>query len=109
MISYDGAPAPRLSQVRPDPDLLEEYLIQIRTAISVMAAEGVAHGDLSAYNILAAGERLVIIDLPQVIDLIANPNGPELLLRDCRNVCAWFQARGLDADPVAMFEEVAPG
>ena len=55
MISYDGAPAPRLSQVRPDPDLLEEYLIQIRTAISVMAAEGVAHGDLSAYNILAAG------------------------------------------------------
>lgn len=69
---------------------------------------GVAHGDLSAYNILAAGERLVIIDLPQVIDLIANPNGPELLLRDCRNVCSWFRARGLDVDARVLFDEVKP-
>lgn len=108
LIEYDGAPAPRLAQVRPTPGLVEEYFVQIRTAISVMAAEGVAHGDLSAYNILAAGERLVIIDLPQVIDLIANPNGPALLMRDCRNVCSWFQARGLDVDPQELFEEVAP-
>lgn len=108
LIEYDGTPAPRLSQVRPDVELLEEYFFQMRTAISVMAAQGVAHGDLSAYNILAAGERLVIIDLPQVIDLIANPNGPELLLRDCRNVCSWFQARGLDVDAQELFEEVTP-
>lgn len=108
LIQHEGMPAPRLAQVRPEPDLLEEYFHQMQTAISVMAAEGVAHGDLSAYNILAAGERLVIIDLPQVIDLIANPNGPELLLRDCRNVCSWFSARGLDVDAQALFEEVAP-
>lgn len=106
LIQYDGAPAPRLAQVRPGAGLLEEYFVQVRTAISVLAAEGVAHGDLSAYNILAAGERLVIIDLPQVIDLIANPHGPELLMRDCRNVCSWFQARGLDVDPQELFEEV---
>ncbi|USQ77649.1 serine protein kinase RIO [Ornithinimicrobium cryptoxanthini] len=108
LIQYDDAPAPRLAQVRPGAGLLEEYFVQVRTAISVMAAEGVAHGDLSAYNILAAGERLVIIDLPQIVDLIANPNGPELLMRDCRNVCSWFQARGLDADPHELFEEVKP-
>lgn len=108
LIQHAGAPAPRLAQVRPEPDLIEEYFVQIRTAISVMAGEGVAHGDLSAYNILAAGERLVIIDLPQVIDLIANPNAPQLLLRDCRNVCSWFQARGLDVDAEELFEEVAP-
>lgn len=108
LIEHDGTPAPRLAQVRPEAELLEEYFVQLRTAISVMAGEGLAHGDLSAYNILAAGERLVIIDLPQVIDLIANPNGPELLLRDCRNVCSWFQARGLDVDAQELFEEVAP-
>jgi len=108
LIEHDGAPAPRLAQLSPDPGLLEEYFVQLRTAISVMAAEGVAHGDLSAYNILAAGERLVIIDLPQVVDLVANPHATEFLMRDCRNVCSWFQARGLDADPVALFEEVAP-
>ncbi|WP_114905516.1 serine protein kinase RIO [Ornithinimicrobium murale] len=108
LIEYADTPAPRLAQVRPGPDLLEEYFEQLGTAISVMAGEGLAHGDLSAYNILAAGERLVIIDLPQVIDLIANPNGPELLMRDCRNVCSWFQARGLDVDPQVLFEEVKP-
>ena len=40
-----------------------------------MAQHGLVHGDLSAYNILAAGERLVIIDLPQVVDLVGNPAG----------------------------------
>ena len=40
-----------------------------------MVQHGVVHGDLSAYNILAAGERLVIIDLPQIVDLVGNLNG----------------------------------
>ena len=52
------------------------------------------HGDLSPYNILAAGERLVIIDLPQVVDLVGNVNGMDYLMRDCTNVCSWFRARG---------------
>ena len=108
-IEYDGAAAPRLAQVRPDPPRLAEYFEQLRSAISMMAANGVAHGDLSPFNILAAGERLVIIDLPQVVDLIANPDGPQFLLRDCRNVCQWFRARGLDVDAQALFTEVAPG
>ena len=54
------------------------------------------HGDLSAYNILAAGPRLVIIDLPQVVDLVGNVNGMDYLLRDCANICGWFRGKGLD-------------
>ncbi|MEK8229170.1 RIO1 family regulatory kinase/ATPase [Oerskovia sp. M15] len=46
------------------------------------------------YNVLAQGERIVIIDLPQVLDLVANPHGTELLLRDCRTMCVWFRSRG---------------
>ena len=67
------------------------------------------HGDLSAYNLLAAGDRLVIIDLPQVLDLIGNPQGMDFLLRDCANVCAWFRSKGLDpsvADEHALFSDV---
>ena len=60
-----------------------------------MAQHGIVHGDLSAYNLLAAGERLVIIDLPQVLDLVGNPQGMDFLLRDCANVCAWFRSKGL--------------
>jgi RIO kinase 1 len=107
LIEYDGQAAPRLSQVRPDTDQLHEYFHQLRTVMSVMAAEGFAHGDLSAYNVLAAGDRLVIIDLPQVVDLVANPEGAEFLMRDCRNVCSWFRARGLDVDEQELFDEVS--
>lgn len=37
----------------------------------------------------------MLIDLPQVVDVTANPHGMELLARDCRNVCDWFTRRGL--------------
>ncbi|MBA2641194.1 MAG: serine/threonine protein kinase [Nocardioidaceae bacterium] len=98
-VSVDGAAAPRLAQTRPEAALRDAWFDQLREAMGVLARRQLAHGDLSAYNILAAGERLVIIDLPQVVDIVANPRGSELLLRDCINVCSWFRARGADADP----------
>ncbi|WP_278259301.1 RIO1 family regulatory kinase/ATPase [Nocardioides convexus] len=33
--------------------------------MATLVQAGLVHGDLSPYNILAAGERLVVIDLPQ--------------------------------------------
>jgi RIO kinase 1 len=68
--------------------------------------DGIVHGDLSAYNILAAGERLVVIDLPQIVDLVGNPNGMDFLLRDCTNICGWFKARGLAVDEQELFGEL---
>ena len=62
---------------------------------SILAGLGLAHGDLSAYNLLVHRGRLVIIDLPQVIDVIAHPRGAEFLDRDAANVARWFTARGL--------------
>jgi RIO kinase 1 len=62
----------------------------------LLARAGLAHGDLSAYNLLVHRGRLVMIDLPQVVDLVANPQGPDYLHRDCENVCKWFASRGLD-------------
>ncbi len=54
--------------------------------MAVLARRGLAHGDLSVYNVLAQGDRVVIIDLPQVLDIVGNQNGVDFLLRDCRNV-----------------------
>ena len=96
-ITVDGETAPRLSQTRPDPALLADYFEQVREAMATMAQAGLVHGDLSAYNLLAAGERLVIIDLPQIIDLVGNTAGPDFLMRDCTNICAWFRSKGLAA------------
>jgi len=98
-VAVDGAAAPRLAQVRPDRALLASYFDQLRVAMAELARMGLAHGDLSAYNVLAQGDRVVLIDLPQVVDIVGNPQGMDFLARDCRNVCAWFTAKGLEVDP----------
>ena len=86
----DGTAAPRLAELRPDGDELDDLFGQCRRALLAMANRGCTHGDLSPYNLLVHHGRLVVIDLPQVVDLIANPQGPDYLRRDCRNICAWF-------------------
>jgi RIO kinase 1 len=106
LVAVDGEAAPRLAGTRPDRPLLRSYYEQLRDALGALARDGVAHGDLSPYNVLAAGDRLVIIDLPQVVDLVANPAGPDFLLRDCTNICTWFRRRGLDVDEHDLFGEV---
>lgn len=105
-ITHEGETAPRLAQTRPDPGLLASYYDQLRDALAVMVQHGIVHGDLSSYNILAAGDRLVIIDLPQIVDLVGNPTGMDFLLRDCTNVATWFTARGLAVDPGELFAEL---
>jgi len=105
-IEIDGAAAPRLAQVRPPLDVVRSYFDQLREAMALLARRGLAHGDLSAYNVLAQGDRVVIIDLPQVVDIVGNQNGVDFLLRDCRNVCQWFASRGLDVDPEELLAEL---
>jgi RIO kinase 1 len=106
-IQVDGETAPRLAQTRPEPELLASYYEQVREFLALLVQHGIVHGDLSAYNILAAGDRLVIIDLPQIVDLVGNLNGLDFLQRDCANICAWFRARGLEAaDEHALFGEL---
>lgn len=103
----DGQSAPRLVQTRPAPDLLTEYAEQAMRFLVGLADLGYAHGDLSPYNILAADERLVVIDLPQIVDLAANPEGMAFLHRDCLNLAAWFTTKGHPLDGEELFAEVA--
>ncbi|MBN9101937.1 MAG: kinase [Pseudonocardia sp.] len=91
----DGTAAPRLAQLRPDPDELCDLWHQLVDALLGLARHGLTHGDLSAYNLLVDDGRLVLIDLPQVVDVVGNPQGPEFLARDVRRIGEWFTARGL--------------
>jgi RIO kinase 1 len=93
----DGVAAPRLAQLRPEPDELADLWRQLVDALTVLARCQIVHGDLSPYNVLVHEGRLVLIDLPQVVDVVSNPNGPGFLARDVRNVGTWFAARGLSA------------
>jgi RIO kinase 1 len=104
----DGTAAPRLAETRPGPKLLASLWEQFTAMLDALARQGLAHGDLSPYNLLAHRGRLVMIDLPQAVDVIANPTGRDYLARDARNVATWFAARGLPgADPDALALQVA--
>lgn len=91
----DGSAAPRLAALRPGTEELDELWGQLCSALSVLAVAGYTHGDLSPWNVLVHHGRLVLIDLPQIVDLTANPHGGQYLDRDVRNMTTWFAARGL--------------
>lgn len=105
-VSHDGETAPRLAQSRPASALLRDLFEQLREALATMTQHGMVHGDLSAYNLLVAGDRLVVIDLPQTVDLVANPQGFDFLLRDCANVCRWFRSKGLEVDEHELYADL---
>lgn len=106
--------APRLAQCDPDPDQLRWLWAQVVEAMITLGHHQLVHGDLSPYNVLVdrADEpepELVIIDVPQVLDLVSNPNGVDYLHRDCRNMADWFVRKGLDVDADALLAEVLAG
>jgi RIO kinase 1 len=56
------------------------------------------HGDLSAFNILYWEGELALIDFPQVVDALRNPQAKELLRRDLERLDGYFAVRGAPID-----------
>lgn len=88
----DGA-APQLARARLDGDELARAAGEIVDGLHLLVAAGFAHGDLSAYNLLWWEDRVWFIDLPQAVDLAANPQGLDYLHRDVVNICDWLNRR----------------
>jgi RIO kinase 1 len=101
-----GVAAPRLAQTRPDAAQAGEWFRQVAAILHGFARAGYAHGDMSAYNLLVHQDRVVVIDLPQLVDIAANPAGAALLQRDCHNICEWFVRRGVAADEEELFADL---
>ena len=99
--------APRLHQVRAGDVDLGALFEQVRACIVDLATAGWAHGDLSPYNVLVHDGRVVVIDWPQVVDVIGNPQGFAFLERDVRTVGSWFVRKGLDVDVDELFGDAA--
>ncbi|WP_240037500.1 serine protein kinase RIO [Glycomyces paridis] len=99
-IGHGRTAAPRLAETRPDPDELDHLWDQAAEALRLMTEQGFAHGDLSPYNTVVHDGRLVVLDLPQIVDIYANPLGREFLLRDVENIGTWFTARGMPRQEV---------
>lgn len=97
------AAAPRLQQLTRHDPRLPALWDQLTGILEKFTSLGVAHGDLSAYNLLVCGERLVVIDVPQCVDLAGNPLGMDFLHRDCVNLCDWFASKGVENDADELF------
>jgi RIO kinase 1 len=102
----DGQAAPRLVQTRPALDELDSLWSQLVDALTVLARMGLAHGDLSPYNVLVHSGQLVLIDLPQVVDVVINPQGAQFLARDVNVMAKWFAARGCEHDPSLLIDDL---
>jgi RIO kinase 1 len=98
--------APRLAQSRLHGEQLADLYAQVVAILTGFARAGFAHGDFSAYNLLVHDGRVVVIDLPQIVDIAANPAGLDFLYRDVVNVCTWFSRRGLETDAEDVFAEL---
>jgi RIO kinase 1 len=85
---------------------IEDLFAQLCEALRQMTSIGIVHGDLSPYNLLVWEERLYVIDLPQAVDPILQPEGLSLLERDVVNLCKWFSTKGVATDAIALYREL---
>ena len=106
-IGRDGVAAPRLVACRPSRDELADLFDQLRESMLTLADHGWAHGDLSPYNVLVHDGRLVLIDWPQIVDVIGNPQGFDFLRRDALTMAKWFTAKGHEVDGDLLFGDLA--
>jgi RIO kinase 1 len=100
----DG-PAPRLAEVDLNPDDARGLFQELLRDLERMLLAGHIHGDLSPYNLLYWQGRITIIDVPQTVNPLTNPNAFDLLIRDARNVCDYFRCQGVttgDPDRIAQ-------
>ncbi len=98
--------APQLRSHRPDPAEARDLFRQIVRTIELMLYRDVVHGDLSAYNVLVWEGRATVIDLPQAVDAKKNRFASELLRRDIRRICGYFDRHGVDSDPDAIADDL---
>ncbi|MBV8714416.1 MAG: serine protein kinase RIO [Chloroflexi bacterium] len=101
-IGDPDAPAPQLKDVNLSRSDAQACFEQLLAEIELWLACNIVHGDLSAYNLLYDGQRLVAIDFPQASDPRFNANAYELLARDLGNVCRFFARWGVASEPDAL-------
>lgn len=104
-IGDDEGAAPRLVETHPSRAEAAALFGQAVDMLRGLAKVGIAHGDLSPYNLLVWDDELVMIDLPQAADLAINPKALDLFQRDVANVCHWFTRKGVETDPEALFHD----
>ena len=107
-IGEDGEPAPLLKERDPaDPQAFYDQVLDEMHRMWQVA--GLAHGDLSEYNIMVHDEKPVIFDVSQAM-LTIHRMAPMLIVRDIQNVNYFFSRLGAETrDPDELKEWITGG
>jgi RIO kinase 1 len=96
--------APNLSTVTLEPDEAKSLFERVLHNIDLMLANGIVHGDLSAYNILYWDGEITLIDFPQMVSPVNNPLAYRIFKRDVQRVCDYFTTQGVESNPLQLAE-----
>lgn len=83
------------------------YEMLISNVRKLYQKANLVHADLSAFNTLNDNEKPVMIDMSHAVDL-KYPNSMELLERDIRIICTYFNRLGLKLDCNEELKNVLP-
>ena len=98
-IGEGDQPAPRLSDVKLEAAEARSALDQSVEILLALANMGLVHGDFSTYNLLWHKGRVVLIDVPQVLDVrSAAREAKELLERDVDSLLTSFRRHRVEVD-----------
>lgn len=107
-IGEDGVPAPLLREREPeDPQTFYDAVLEEMKLLWQRA--GLAHGDLSEYNIMNYDDKPVIFDVSQAM-LTIHRMAPMLIERDIENINGYFRRVGAETrDPEELKEWITGG
>ena len=91
----ENFPAPTLSSVRLDTSDARDIFARLIQNVEIFIAHHTIHADLSAFNVLYWRGEIKIIDLPQAVDPLVNPNARLFLTRDLTRLCQYFARYGI--------------
>ncbi|UCH24321.1 MAG: hypothetical protein JSV66_10210 [Trueperaceae bacterium] len=104
-VGDDEGAAPRLSDVTLDPQEAASAWQQSFELLIRLLELGKVHGDYSTYNLLWWEDQIVLIDLPQMVDLDRNRYARQLLERDVTSLCKSFRQHGIEREPLLVLRE----
>ena len=105
LMSYIGdelSAAPTLNTVTLESAEVRRLYERTLHNVELMLANGIVHGDLSAYNILYWDDQVTLIDFPQVISPSGHHSAYSIFSRDIARVCEYFTRQGLRNDPARL-------
>lgn len=106
-VGHGDQPAPRLADLRLPPDEAQEAFRQSTDILVRLARMGLVHGDYSTYNLLWHDGKVIMIDVPQLVELKDNPEAERLLKRDVASLLTSFRRVGVTDDGTELRRALA--